>query len=183
MPQNQSDTNVLVVSALPTRRPTPFSLVPDSDARNAIAAELGLLGLRKLSFSGEVAPDGQRDWALAATLGATVVQPCVVTLDPVTTRIDIPVTRRFIDGLSYGDTPDEVEMPEDDTQEPLGAEIDLAALMTEALALALPDYPRSGSVEFDSAQATPPGAAPISDAETKPFAGLAALKDKLDNGD
>jgi len=44
-----------------------------------IAEELGLSDLRKLRLQGRVFEDGT-DWVLDAQLGATVVQPCVVTL-------------------------------------------------------------------------------------------------------
>ena len=64
--------------------------MPDAAARGALAEELGLLDLRKLRLSGRITPDGDSGWRLDATLGATVVQPCVVTLQPVTTRIDEP---------------------------------------------------------------------------------------------
>ncbi len=44
-------------------------------------------------------------------------------------------------------TDDEAEMPEDDTAEPLPEVIDPGAVMFEALALALPDYPRAPKAE------------------------------------
>jgi hypothetical protein len=44
--------------------------------------------VRKLRFIGTLEPEGAQDWRLTADLGATVVQPCVVTLAPVTTRLE-----------------------------------------------------------------------------------------------
>ena len=75
----------------------------------------------------------------------------------------------------------EVEMPEDETIDPLGEQIDLWAVMTEALALALPAYPRADRAELETDSAIPPGAAPIEEEETKPFAALADLKKKLED--
>jgi len=69
-------------------KPVRFDLRPDAEARVALADRLALSDLRKLRFAGELAPQGERDWRLEAHLGATVVQPCRVTLVPVTTRID-----------------------------------------------------------------------------------------------
>ncbi|MBB97714.1 MAG: hypothetical protein CML68_24335 [Rhodobacteraceae bacterium] len=154
---------------------TAFSLQPDAPALKAIATELGLDGLRKLRFTGQVAAEGKRDWLLTGHLGATVVQPCVVTLQPVTTRIETDVRRLF---LARFDQPegDEVEMPEDDDQEPLGREIDLGAVMIESLSLALPLYPRADTAELGDAVFTEPGKQAMTDDDTKPFAGLAALK-------
>lgn len=168
------------ISELSAGRPTTFELRPGKPQMERIADELGLEALRKLSFVGNITSEGKRDWRLDAKLGATVVQPCVVTLAPVTTRIDTPVERVFVTDMPDIKTTDDVEMPEDDTLEPLGNVIDLTAVMTEALALALPDYPRSSEAQLTQTEFTPPDAEPIREEETKPFAGLAALKDKLD---
>jgi uncharacterized metal-binding protein YceD (DUF177 family) len=160
-------------------------LTPDAEARAAIAAHLGIPAIRKLRFAGRLAPEGRRDWVLEATLGATVVQDCVITLAPVTTRIDEPVTRHYM-----ADLPDigpaaghaEVEMPEDDSLEPLPASLDLAEVMIEALSLALPPFPRAEGAALGEITVTEPGAVPL-DAETvRPFAGLAGLKDRLGGG-
>lgn len=168
----------LRLSDLANRKATPFELVPVAAARAAIAESLGLQGLRKLRFAGEIAPAGARDWALTATLGATVVQPCVITLDPVTTRIDEPVTRNYVAEIPEIDAA-EVEMPEDDTIEPLPATLDLAAVMAEALSLALPAFPKSPGADLGEMSVTEPGKTAMTDDDTKPFAGLQSLKDRL----
>ena len=51
--------------------------------------------------------------------------------------------------------------------------------MAEALALALPDYPRAPDATLENAQVTEPGIAPMSDEDARPFAALAGLRDKL----
>lgn len=173
-----NDETVLRVSDLPQNRATPFSLRLDSARLGDIARELGLDGLRKLSFTGQVQAEGKRDWRLTAMLGATVVQPCVVTLEPVTTRIDTEVRRLFLADWSDPDE-DEAEIPEDDESEPLGSVIDLGSVMVEALALALPVYPRKEGVELGEAVFAEPGKKAMTDEETRPFAGLAALRDSL----
>jgi len=71
-------------------------------------------------------------------------------------------------------------MPDDETAEPLAAEIDLRAVMTEALALALPPYPRAPGAEAEHRKALPRDADPTHDAPPRPFAALAGLKKKLD---
>jgi len=172
------------VSELSQKHPTPFEIAPDAPALEALAQDMGLLGLRKLRFTGEIAHEGATGWRLSGHLGATVVQPCVVTLEPVSTRIEEEVERRYIPDLpATGDLPEEMEMPEDETQEPLGATIDPGAVMAEALALALPLYPRRDSVEPEQTAFTEPGKTPMSDDDVKPFAGLAALRSKLEDGE
>ncbi|MFD3189677.1 YceD family protein [Sedimentitalea sp. HM32M-2] len=172
------DTTVLRVADLPQNAPTVFELRPDSATCAALAAELGLIGLRKLRFAGQIAAVGSADWQLTGKLGATVVQPCVVSLSPVTTRIDTDVRRLFVAGLPEIEA-EEVEMPEDDTVEPLGSVIDIGAVMAEALALALPLYPRDEAAQLQTATFAEPGTEPLSDEDARPFAGLAGLRDAL----
>lgn len=171
---------LLRVAKLPQNRPTPFLLEPDGAARAALAGELEILEVRKLRFEGEVRAHGSRDFMLEGTLGATVVQACVVTLEPVTTRIDAEIRRHYVEGLPEPE-PGETEMPEDEEVEPLGQVIDLEAVMAEALALELPDYPRKDGAEPGDVAVAEPGAVPLTDDDVKPFAGLRdVLKGKPD---
>ncbi len=164
------------------RAPHAFDLAPDTECCARIAAFLGVDVVRAFRFAGALRPAGGGDWELSATLGATVVQPCVVTRAPVTTRIDTQVTRRFVADW-HDPEGDDVEMPADDTQEPLGSAVDIGAAAVEALALALPDWPRAPGAALGDAgmlQAAPPGESPLQDGDLKPFAGLAALRARLD---
>jgi uncharacterized metal-binding protein YceD (DUF177 family) len=172
--------NSLRPGALPPKKPTRFDIMPDAAARTALLADLGLLAIRSLRLAGEIAPAGRRDWRLAARLTADVDQACVVTLAPVAARIDAPVLRRYVADWQPP-AGDEVEVT-DDSEEPLPEVIDLDAVLAEALALALPDYPRAPGVGLGEVAATPPGAAPLTDDNVKPFAALQALKDRMDGG-
>lgn len=171
-------TSSLRVADLSQNAPTAFDLAPDAAEMARIAEDLGLAGLRKLRFAGEIEAHGRRDWLLTGRLGATVVQPCVVTLDPVVTRIDTDVRRLFLAEMPEPEAA-EVEMPEDDTLEPLGDRIDPGAVMREALALALPLYPRKQAADLGEAVFTEPGKRPLTDEDTRPFAGLADLRAQL----
>jgi len=183
MSENGPETHLLRVTDMNPRKVHRFSICPDAAARAALADAFGISAIRKLIFSGTVTADGKRDWKLSANLGATVVQPCIVTLDPVTTRIDTPLMRRFLaDGPQTPQT-SETEMPDDDTSEVLGDVIDLDAIMAESLALALPDYPRSRDAASQQGEFAPPGAEPLRDQDVRPFAGLAGLRDKLAKND
>lgn len=176
-----SHPNALRVADLSQNTPTPFTLRPDASDMAALAEELAIQSLRKLSFVGQIAAQGNRDWVLTAKLGATVVQPCVVTLDPVTTRIDTQVKRVFLADLPEPEAA-ETEMDDDDSIEKLGNFIDPAAVMAEALALALPLYPRKSDVNLGEAVFTKPGLTPMRDEDAKPFAGLTELRDALKKG-
>lgn len=172
----------LRTATLPSRKPTRFDLRPDAQTRATIAAHLGLLDLPALRFKGEIRPAGRQDFLLEAELTATVVQPCSVTLAPVPAEIAEPVRRLFLADWQEPEG-DEVEMPEDDSQEPLPETIDLGAIALEALELALPLYPRAPDAALGEAVFAPPGAAPLRDEDIKPFASLAALRDRLKPSD
>ncbi|MCF6317018.1 MAG: DUF177 domain-containing protein [Marinosulfonomonas sp.] len=174
----------LRVAGLDTQKPTVFEMQPSAPKRSAIASDLDLLGLRKLRFTGSITATGDADWTLTADLGATVVQACVVTLVPVTTRIDVAVARQFVAavterGAELVDPDEEIEISPDDNSEPLGTHIDLAAVMTEALLLALPLYPKAEGANLEASTFTETGKTPMSDEAARPFAGLSALRDKL----
>lgn len=178
-PANMPWSHAFRVAELASRKPTRFALALDEAALAALAADLGLLEVRKLTFKGELVPKGRHDWELTARLGASVVQACIVTLAPVQTRIDEEVKRRYLADMPQIEA-DEVEMSEDDTVEPLPQVIDAGAVMAEALALALPLYPRAPGAELGAVQGTPPGAEPIVEEKLRPFAGLADLLKQRD---
>lgn len=166
-------------AGLAQRKPTRFTLTPDAAALSAIAAELGLLGITRVSFRGEIKPLGRADFALEALLEATVVQPCVVSLTAVTTVVKETVKRRYLADWKDPEA-EESEVPEDDSVEPLGDVIDAGAVMVEALALALPLYPRAAGALTGTTVAAPPGAEPLTNDALRPFAGLAGLMKKKD---
>lgn len=183
MSQTPPNATALRVASLSQSTPTPFSIIPDATELAALVETLGLVGLRKLRLEGTVRPLGTADWQLTAKLGATVVQSCVVTLDPVTTRVEADVFRVFLRDYEETDEP-EVEMPEDENAEPLGVWINLAAVMEEELALALPAYPRTQeSAEPTTLRVTEPGKTPMTDEQARPFAGLADFKAQLEDKD
>ena len=162
------------VTAIAGRTQTHVVFAPDAAARQVIAAALDLLSLPEFRMEGDIRPSGKRDLELRATMQAVVVQPCAITLAPVTTKLGEPVRRRY---LADFEPPkgEEAELTEDEADEPLPEVIDAAAIAIEALALALPMYPRARNAELGEAVFTAPGAAPLKDGDLKPFAGLAGL--------
>jgi uncharacterized metal-binding protein YceD (DUF177 family) len=165
-------------SALVSGRKTlRFAFAPDEAARAMMAQALGLLDLPEFGFKGEMSPMGRADVVLRAELTGLVVQPCSITLAPVRSRIKDQVERHY--RAEYIEpTADEVEIPEDDA-DPLPEIIDVAAVALEALALALPLYPRAKGAELGEANFAAPGVAPLKSDDLKPFAGLAGLAAQL----
>ncbi len=175
-------SQIIRLADLPSRKRTQFKIEPDADARKAIAQAIDVLAIRKLRFEGALIPTSKHDWRIEATLGATVQQACVITLEPVTTRIDEDVTRTY---AADEDIPsgEEYELTEDNDADPLPETLDLVSVMAEALLLALPPYPRKDGAEPGAVAFTEPGKAPMTDEDARPFAGLAALRAGLENKD
>ncbi|MEO1550998.1 MAG: DUF177 domain-containing protein [Pseudomonadota bacterium] len=171
--------SLLVLDRLDSHRPTKFDLAASAQEMARIAKDLGLLGLAKLRFAGEIAPKGAQSWQVRATLGATATQACVVTLAPVKTRIDQQVTRRYVPEAQMPTTSPDSETELDDETDPIPDQIDLWDVAAEALALALPDYPKATEAPQDGQVFGPKGVAPMTDEEARPFAALAALKSKM----
>lgn len=169
---------VMRVGALSGRKPTRFRFLPTSDERGLIAKSLNLINLPSLEMVGEIRPEGRGDYTLEAKLTAHAVQACSITLAPVQARVSESFVRRYLAQFEYPDA-DEYEIPEDDTTEPLPEVIDLTLVATEALALALPLYPRAEGASLGAKVFAPPGAEPLTDDVLKPFAGLAGLASAL----
>ena len=139
------------------------------------------MSVRKLRFRGQITPDGQDALCLAGQLGATVIQRCVVSFAPVTTRIDMKVAHRLVPRPGGGETDLVFDPDEGEETDFYGPEIDLGLIATEQISLALPDYPRAAGAKLEKTAFAAPGTAPISDAELRPFSQLAALRDRLKN--
>lgn len=171
------------LSDLSQRKSTAVRLVPDAGQLEALADRLGVDALRKVRLDAELVPGPGRDWTLSGHLGATIVQPCRVTTEPVTTRIDESVARRYVADWAEPEA-EEIEMPEDDATEPLPETLDLGLVLEEALALSIPPFPRAENAEEIDLTAAPPGATPFAEDErVKPFAGLAAFRARMTDED
>lgn len=165
-------------TGLSPRKPTRFSYTPDAGDRAVLAEHLGLITLHRLDLTGEIRPTGRDELVLEAILTAAADQACSITLAPVPAKVSETIRRRYVAGLEMPEG-DEMEMPEDDSVEPMPEVIDLAEVAAEALALALPLYPRAPGVEFAQGLHAADGVTPLSDADLKPFAGLQGLAARL----
>ena len=186
MARTDTSTPVLRIADLNERRPTRFELSFDAAQIRQFSEELGLISLKKLRFKGELTAKGRDQWELTADLGATVQQDCVISCVPGTTRIDEKISRRYVPEAMFEQVAEDEEIAEasgDDAMDILPAEIDLIDVFRETLVLTLPDYPRAEGVELGERVFSQEGVKPMRDADAKPFAGLAALKEKLEKGD
>ena len=147
-----------------------LDLVADGAARDAIAKAAGLAALPWLEAGFDLTRHGADGLRVVGRVSATVVQNCVVTLEPIESEIDEAVDLVFLPDVAPAT--DAVDLQALETDEPPEAirdgVIDLGAVATEFLLLGLDPYPRKPGAVFDA----PPAGDPVS----HPFAALAALK-------
>lgn len=149
-------------------------LVADAAVREAIAKVAGLAALPRLEAGFDLMRVGSDGLRVAGRVSATVVQNCVVTLEPIENEVNEAVELVFLPETAAAlheaatDTAD-LQVPEADPPEALhGGAADLGAVASEFLLLAIDPYPRKPDAVFD--------ARPAGDPASHPFAALAALK-------
>lgn len=146
------------------------------DAQRAVLADR-LKVSEVTEFSAQVTATRFRGGIQAkGTVEGTVIQPCVVTGDPVTQAISEPIDRVFLPGRDEASEATAgaeifVNLEDDDLPDYFeGDEIDLADLVLEVFAIAIDLYPRKPGAELPEDQR---GDDP---AELSPFAALKELK-------
>ncbi len=118
---------------------------------------------------------GQDECRVTGQLEAAVVQECVVTFEPVRSRIDAAIERLF--GPPKGPVR-EIELdPLHEEPEPLeGGRLDLGEIVAEELALALHPYPRAADADEVLEPYLAGDAAPDADEEPSTLKPLASLR-------
>ena len=143
-----------------------------AETRAAIAKLAGLRELPALSAVFDLARHGE-GIAASGRVQARVGQTCVVSLDPIENIVDEPIdilfTRAAAGGAAAPAKAAKALDADDDQPEALiDGKLDLGALASEFLMLAIDPYPRKPGVEF-----APPK---VEDDGEHPFVALAALK-------
>jgi hypothetical protein len=150
----------------------------NAEERNAIAKLLDLVALDRLTFEYRLASSSGRRIRMTGRLTASVVQTCVVSLDPVPSALDVAVEVEFWPegavaalektsekdpGASLLDWPEPIE----------DGVIELGKVLYEALATALDPYPKKPGASFEWSEG-PTGEA--ASPKSGPFAALERLK-------
>jgi uncharacterized metal-binding protein YceD (DUF177 family) len=145
-------------------------IAADDSVRAAIAKEAGLAALPRLKAEFDLSRHGADGLRLAGRVQATVIQNCVVTLEPIENEVDESIDLVFVPQISP--QADAAGPPEADAEDPpetlRDGVVDLGAVATEFLLLGLDPYPRKPGAVLDVPQAGDPS--------SHPFAALAALK-------
>lgn len=146
--------------------------------RAALAARYQVPGVRALRYRAEVRPWGPGGWRVSGEVEAELTQICVVTLEPIDTKLREPFERFLAPARRLDEAAELLDAEMDEALEPLTEAIDLGEIAAEAAALAIDPYPRKPDAAFEGAVKGPPGVAPMTDEDARPFARLAALKDE-----
>ena len=150
-----------------------LELAPDEAQRKAIATAAELVELPRLEATFDLTRHGADTLRVSGRVSATVIQRCVVTLEPVENQIDEGVELLFqpqaeIPVAPAGDTGHQ-GLEADEPPEVLhGGVVDLGAVATEFLLLGVDPYPRKPGAVFEAPAAGDPA--------SHPFAALAALR-------
>jgi uncharacterized metal-binding protein YceD (DUF177 family) len=158
-----------------------LALSVGEEERALVADRLGVTEIHNLDVSLHAVKfrGGMR---VTGRLAAAVVQPSVVTFDPVRQEIDEPIDRIFLPG---GDRPHAgtagaeifVDPDADDAPDYFeGPEVDFSELIIETLSLAIDPYPRATGEGIDDL------GLPQQDDDDSPFARLKSLKNTSEKG-
>lgn len=154
----------------------PVVVEPDAKARAELARVHGLVSVER--FRAELLfTSWKRGISVTGSVRATIVQQCVVTLEPIEAEIDEEVDLVFVpegsalarDTIEEGElvlSADGPDLPETFD----GVSIDAGAVAEEAFALAIDPYPRKPGAELPSTRPD--------DREGSPFATLRGLVPK-----
>ena len=153
-----------------------YEIAATEDERVALAKRLGIpsvesfeatIGLRLTGGGGTV--------KLRGHVRANLTQICVVTLEPIATKVDEKFTRLFTLEVDDDATEIVIEIDEDDSPDPvIDEQIDMGEAAAEHLALAMDPFPRSQGAAFEAP--VEPEPEPVE--KPSPFAALASLQKK-----
>ena len=154
-----------------------LDLEADAPTRAAVAAAAAVNEVPRLAASFDLARHGREGMHVVGTVFAQVVQTCVVTLDPVENEIEEGIDIVFAAPTALGPAANEVNLGAEAVEPPetlIDGVVDLGAVATEFLMLAIDPYPRKPGAVFEPPQ--------NADAGSHPFAALATLRSGRDRG-
>jgi uncharacterized metal-binding protein YceD (DUF177 family) len=165
------------VSALPAEGRS-YELVPDEATRKRLAAVANVVSIASLNVSLLVRPVGEDGAEATGSLEGIVRQNCVVSLEEFDNKIAETIAVDFAVAAESKAETEEEEI--EDLPDPIvGGKIDLGALATEFLILAIDPYPRKPGAALEVKDAPEESPEP----RRNPFEQLSGLKDRLKKGE
>jgi uncharacterized metal-binding protein YceD (DUF177 family) len=158
-------------------QPRTMAVAADETERAALAQRFGLFAIDRLEAALALSRSGD-EVAMHGTVEAAVVQACVASGAPVPAALIVPFDILFRPQPAAARADEELELSESEMDVVFydRAEIDVGEAVAETLSLNLDPYPRSPEADAILREA---GVKREGEEEKGPFAGLAALRDKL----
>ena len=158
-------------------QPRTLEVAAGEAERAGLAQRFGLLAIDRLEAELALSRSGG-EVAMHGTLRAEVVQACVASGAPVPAALIVPFDILFRPQPAAGRADEELELSASEMDVVFydRAEIDVGEAVAETLSLNLDPYPRSPEADAILREA---GVKREGEEEKGPFAGLAALRDKL----
>lgn len=175
MPDDLPWSYEIEVAAIPPEGQS-FALKPDEATRERLAEIAEVVAIPSLTVQLEVRPAGANGARVVGSLEGVVRQTCVVSLEEFDNAISEPIAVDFaVDPEREGDPEDDEDLPDPI----IDGKIDLGALATEFLILAVDPYPRKPGAEL----VVPAPAEPAPESKPSPFEQLSGLKDRIKKPD
>ena len=149
-----------------------------AEETDALAAAIEVPSVQSLAATYRLAPVAGGRFTLKGQIEATVTQACVVTLDPVTSQVSLPLNVIFTSRAQgpHGDSEGSLDDLEQPDEEPIEhGVIDVGRVVVEELLSNLDPYPRSADAQLERTEAGGEGG------PQHPFAALARLKKSGDS--
>ena len=146
--------------------------VATATERAAVAKALDILDCKALSVAYGLKQLGGGRYRLKGTVTASVVQACVVTLEPVAGVVEDDIAAEFRPATEISAESGVIDLDAEIDIEPITDDgVDLGRIVYEHLASALDPYPRKGDASFDWREDKPVE-------KPNPFAVLAKVRDR-----
>lgn len=181
-------TNMQFAAAPVLSRPVAVDSIPEEGLavdfeatpaeRDALRVLNGLVAVNAFRASLQLTREGRDGLLVTGEVAGSVLQTCVITLEPFEAALREPVSVHFLQPAAlerwraeHAVDPDEADAETPDEPDAIEHNrIDLGALAAEHLTLGLDPYPKKPGARFEEiAPVTPEG-------DTSPFAALKALR-------
>ena len=153
------------VETLPVKGPYRGALAASDADLAALSNRFGFVELGSLDVSVEISQMGPDSWDVKGRLQARLVQPCIITGEPVPETVDFGIEERYVRAANEDE---EVVVGLEDSEPLVDGCIELGEMVAQSLALAVNTWPRTVDApdEFRAGD--------VEDAH--PFASLGSLK-------
>lgn len=150
---------------------TTRSATPEECAE--LARQLPLVSCEALTVKYVIKPSGRDGYAMTGNVIAEVTQSCVVTLEPVSARLEEPLDCKFVPAAFIPtEQTEEEELSSLEELEPMeGGFLNVGRVVVEVISTGLDPYPRRPDAEWETDDA-----ARADFAASGPFSALAGLK-------